>query len=503
MKKIIILFICAFFAHKLAAQEVIWEQFYTEPYPRIIGFKPALSQHEGNTISLTKDGNLLWATRASAWVTVLYKLDKTGNEIWKNIFLNQDIEPIFLSRTTESSYFYEREDGLLASGGNVGMSLSGAVPYQQLLDQNGKELWRYPNYETAPSSEVYSYSKYVSFLPSEKELRIVLMSEEIKFDGDIDYYVVDTNSRILKNKKFNSGKLRNRPEAIIRLQNGSILILASYLSERGNEIGAMGCLSIKDDDSTVIYAKAYQDTINATYPRSVVQAKNGDLVFCGYSLDSTQQSYQPFVLRTDDTMGIRWQKILSIKGGNCFPKKIVETEDGGFVIVGDIGSVSGKLMLIRTDKNGELLWSKTWGGNYTLTEGLADVLINKDRSITVSGTYAFDDTSKNVTAYIANIRDGAYRDVPLATNSEAKFSISPNPMQEEGFLEYKLLAESEKLNAELYNVSGEKIKTIFSGVISGRLGRIKFGTSELSSGVYYIKLKAGDKTELKQFVIAR
>ncbi|MDR0591867.1 MAG: hypothetical protein LBG60_01135 [Bifidobacteriaceae bacterium] len=77
------------------------------------------------------------------------------------------------------------------------------------------------------------------------------------------------------------------------------------------------------------------------------------------------------VARFDATGEMEWAKTLGGEGPDMF-NALAETEDGGFIAVGETHSFSGDFppsknagdaLLARFDPTGELLWAKTLGGN--------------------------------------------------------------------------------------------------------------------------------------------
>ena len=74
----------------------------------------------------------------------------------------------------------------------------------------------------------------------------------------------------------------------------------------------------------------------------------------------------------------------------------------------------------------------------------------------------------------------------------------PNPFNPETMIRF-YLPEHNNIELDIYNVKGEKIKTIFSGYLQSGYQSIKWnGTGDsglpLSSGIYIISLKYNNKS---------
>lgn len=97
---------------------------------------------------------------------------------------------------------------------------------------------------------------------------------------------------------------------------------------------------------------------------SVVQTLNGQYAVAG-STSSFGSGNTDVYLALIDSMGwVRWEKSY---GGfnNDIGKSIIQLQDSGFVIAGytnSIGNGGYDVFVVRTDKNGNLIWQKAYGG---------------------------------------------------------------------------------------------------------------------------------------------
>ncbi len=134
----------------------------------------------------------------------------------------------------------------------------------------------------------------------------------------------------------------------------------------------------------------------------VILLPDGGYLAVGYHWDNSLVSYYDvLILRIDAAGGLVWQK--SYGGSlNDYMYALTPTTDGGFMLVGssesndgDVGSNQGgsDIWVLKIDTNGDLVWSRTYGGSST---DLAFDLTNDNQGgYYITGTTA--STDGNVT----------------------------------------------------------------------------------------------------------
>ncbi|MCD4665668.1 MAG: gliding motility-associated C-terminal domain-containing protein [Bacteroidales bacterium] len=104
--------------------------------------------------------------------------------------------------------------------------------------------------------------------------------------------------------------------------------------------------------------------------------EDGGIIIAGQSDNSILGGKDIVIIKFDSQGSEQWSKVY---GGNSdeLPRAIIQTEDMGYAIIGNTNSFgfgNKDIYFLRIDSNGEMIWSKTFGGN------------NEDRGFSVKQT---------------------------------------------------------------------------------------------------------------------
>ena len=123
-----------------------------------------------------------------------------------------------------------------------------------------------------------------------------------------------------------------------------------------------------NNNGDMIWTKTYGG-IDFDYGYSVKQTTDGGYIIAGQTISFGAGSHDVYLIKTDANGDTLWTRTFG--GTNVdYGYSIVQAPDGGYVIAGEtssFGAGNGDLYLIKTDINGDTLWTKTYGG--TLKEG--------------------------------------------------------------------------------------------------------------------------------------
>ena len=144
-----------------------------------------------------------------------------------------------------------------------------------------------------------------------------------------------------------------------------------------------------DKEGNEIWNKTYGGK-NEDIGKNVIEVDNG-FVIGGYTESYGKGEADFWLLKVDKNGNEIWNKTYGEKA-NDFLNKAIQTTDGGYLMVGETYSFGcledTDMWIIKTDKNGNVIWSKVFGGNKT---DFGNDAIETNDGYLVSGiTYSYE-----------------------------------------------------------------------------------------------------------------
>ncbi|HTA61843.1 MAG TPA: T9SS type A sorting domain-containing protein [Bacteroidia bacterium] len=147
-------------------------------------------------------------------------------------------------------------------------------------------------------------------------------------------------------------------------------------SDGGYIMAGLHQVSATDFDYLVVKTNSAGDTLwTKTYGGigdeecyAMQQTTDGGYIFAGIDSSSGLGNYNVYLVKTNATGDTLWTRSYG-GSGHDFGQAVQQTADGGYIIAGYTNSYSANgyddVYLLKTDANGNLTWSKTYGGIYT------------------------------------------------------------------------------------------------------------------------------------------
>ncbi len=119
---------------------------------------------------------------------------------------------------------------------------------------------------------------------------------------------------------------------------------------------------------------------------------------------------------------------------------------------------------------------------------------------------------KDSQSILAGTKNGELfrNDSPLTSVSSeieipAEFNLSqnyPNPFNPSTIIEFSI-PQSEFVSIKVFNLIGEEVATLLNKEMNGGAHKVKFNPSNLSSGIYFYQISAGDFNEVKKMILLK
>ena len=233
------------------------------------------------------------------------------------------------------------------------------------LDDNGDTLWT----RTIGGNQ-HDYAEYVT---ETRDGGFIVTGGTSSFgNGESDVWLVrlDSFGDTLWTRTY-GGEETDWAESVHETSDGGFNLTGST---HGNG-DRYGWLIRTDNKGDSMLTKIFGDTlIDSFHP--VKELSNGDFIIGGFSEKPGKKGDEAWLVRTDDSGNLLWEKTYGGNGGDRV-YDIEETNDGGFIVLAwtrSFGSGEHDIWLLRTDANGDSLWSTFCGGE------LSDVAFSFNRN---------------------------------------------------------------------------------------------------------------------------
>jgi len=269
-------------------------------------------------------------------------------------------------------------------------------------------------------------------------------------------------------------------------------LIAGYTYSFGSGSNDAHLLKV-EPNGTVRWAKTYggagSDGAHSVHPTS-----DGGCVIAGYTGSFGAGSYDVYLIKTDPNGDTMWTRTYggSYSDGGL---SVEETVDGGYIVVGwttSFGAGNGDAYILRTDAHGEVLWTRTYGGREF--EEAYSVQLTSDGGYIVAGyTFSFGAGGSDVWLIRIGPDVGIQEEKPPYEYC-CIYEIVPNPCWNRTVVQYSLREDS-NVNLTILNLLGEQIKMLIDDQRTAGLHTVVWKATDdtgrkVPSGTYFLRLQA-------------
>jgi len=254
-----------------------------------------------------------------------------------------------------------------------------------------------------------------------------------------------------------------------------------------------------DKDGEILFTKEYSDSI--VYRGSYCQQTFNDGYICNNANGCCpQRGVRRFGCAFFDKDGnFLWQRLYAdIKG---YATRINELDDGGFIFIG-IADYLADIGILRIDGEGNPLWFKTIGDKDDgVTDHAADII-----HVSEDGYYLLGYTEKEPKneIWIMKLTDDRPDDSINDVAHKFQLSIFPEPFQDKVFISINT-NDCSNIDLFIYDLHGRLIKALVESIPATGTHTLTWdGTdhagNEVPDGIYFIRLQAGEQSEVEKIV---
>ena len=444
--------------------------------------------------------------------------DALGNIIWQNTYGGSSLERARCIRPTKDSGFIAV--GYAGSAdGDVAANYGDVDFWVVKLDKDGHLVWA-KNFGGSKADEANAV------VPT-FDGGFIVAGFTLSHDSDVTGFHTGTGADCWVIKLDDTGRLQwqktyggtddDVASEIIQTADSNYVMTGFTASADGDVTHQNGLLDMwlvkLDDTGRIIWQHTYGGSgADAAY--SVKQTGGGGYIVAG-STNSADNGIVSrggtywgdyWVVKTDDTGGLQWQKTYGGSRDECV-QSVQHTLDGGFVLGGWTNSPDGDVVskhdttdywVVKIDDTGYIQWQKTLGGSGA--DAGTGMVQCADSSYVIAGHT--NSADGDVTTHLGGddywvVRLGKARDMALATG--AKSNIRVYPTLTRGSVTIGLPRACTGAAVSVTNMMGQCVA--FSQV-SGQMGQL-FLDAQLPNGMYILEVSGGSERQFFKIDLCR
>ena len=424
----------------------------------------------------------------------ILKTDRFGAPLWSKIYGGQYID-------NASDVLVLNDGSFIVVGTSESYGTGTNDVYVRKLNSNGDEIW-FKSFTT-------TYDEGCGAIINASDGGYILTgSTKNTADKSSNALVmkIDINGNLVWKKDF-GGNGGEGAGDILATNDGGYIFSGSTSDP---STGILDIYLVKIDASgNKVWEKSFGGA-ESDAAGAMTATSDGGYILGGYTASYGAGSKDAFMVKIDAAGNQLWYKTFGGVHSDGFGR-VIQTSDGGYIGVGSINAyfsqqfIFDDLLVVRTDSQGNLIWQKTFGGEKN--DGASEILRSGNGGyVILGGTGSFAPKSK---IYLIGINDdGNITRIEDDSNEmPSDYYLSqnyPNPFNPTTQINFRTKEES-FVNLSVFNMLGQKVRTLVNGTIDGGDHSKVFDASNLASGIYFYRLEITNlnKSEQNNLVLTK
>ncbi len=431
-----------------------------------------------NSVIQTADGGFALVGHTNDRAFWLVRTDEEGEELWSQTFSDEPVDYCHSGIQTA--------DGGFALAGSIKPDEGIVDALLVKMDEEGELLW----------SHIYGDGGW-------DEFQSVIQTEGGGFalagrSRSVGWLVVtdEEGEEIWSRSYVGEGRSRSgRFYSAIQTADGGYALAGNTWSGDGSPVL---WLIRTDDEGEELWRRTYGGD-SPEYCYSGIQTADG-----GFALAGRNGGF--LLVRTDDEGEELWSQTYRGEGEDkCY--SVIQTPDGGFAMAGKSGfsyNDRADFWLVRTDKDGEELWSQTYGGEES--DICNAVIQSNDGGFALVGTTNSFGEGYDSNAWLVKTEPDPVS-APHIVDPALPIELIlmppyPNPFNATTQIRFGLPNRS-TVRINVLDLYGRTVATLADRTYKAGFHSITWDATAFPTGLYLVRLEAGDVARAVKMTLIR
>ncbi|MDQ7065446.1 MAG: T9SS type A sorting domain-containing protein [candidate division KSB1 bacterium] len=422
---------------------------------------------------------------------LLVKVDAMGQVQWMQNYGGRDPDGLNCVQPTA-------DGGFLALGGTESFGAGGLDFYLLRVDSDGNELW-HKTFGGRRDDRAF-------FLQITSDGGAILCGSTQNSATDRQAYLikVDASGNEIWSRDY-GGAGGEVAYCVRQTPDGGYVFAGSSTSFRADDFDAY--LVKTDGNGNVQWEKHYGGT-DWEEARAVALTGDGGYVLAGYTASSGAGGRDMYLIKVDENGDLQWSQTFG-EAHNDGAGDVKPTSDGGYILVGSLTNYFTTekqytdIFLVKTDAQGNLQWSRTFGGDKS--EGAGTVQLAADGGYILAGTT--NSYSKSSDIYLLKVDEqGTLTSIKtMQASLPTGFQLAqnyPNPFNGSTVIRFSLPV-GKHVRLAVYDILGREVAELADGYRKAGQHRVVFNAASLTTGLYLYRLHVGNQTLTRRMIYLR
>ncbi len=263
-----------------------------------------------------------------------------------------------------------------------------------------------------------------------------------------------------------------------------------------------------DADGNAIWTKDFGGS-SQEGGSTIIRTEDGGYMISGYTVSYGAGAEDGFLVKINADGSEQWHKAFGYEHNDRFAS-VVQMPDGGYMAAGstvnffNVNYTYTDAYLVRTDSNGNLLWSKTFGGDKS--DGFGRLLVADDGAYATLGNTDSYGQSQDF-LFVKINENGTVTDIGKnkTSSSPSKYSLKqnyPNPFNPSTCIRYSINKPG-LVSLKVFNVLGQIVYTLINRHQGSGTYTVNFNASGMASGIYFYRLQSGSFVSVKKMILMK